>query len=113
MSEYVCESCRNIPCRLESVSTCLPNKCPFDVGEPNWIMKEPCAHDWIDASNEKVSGTDLCIKCGAIRSSARRKDELIDIVIEFNKSGYSKYCSGVNHCLMRFIEFYNRRKENK
>ena len=32
----------------------------------------PCNHNWIDATNEKVTGTDYCTKCGALRSQATR-----------------------------------------
>lgn len=30
-------------------------------------LRQECQHDWVDATNEKVSGTELCLKCGALR----------------------------------------------
>ena len=29
--------------------------------------EEICTHDWVDATNEVISRTELCLKCGAIR----------------------------------------------
>ena len=32
------------------------------------ILPEQCEHRWVDATNEVVSGTDLCTKCGLLRA---------------------------------------------
>jgi hypothetical protein len=32
------------------------------------VVMPECEHDWVDATNKRVSHTDLCMKCGALRS---------------------------------------------
>lgn len=35
-------------------------------------MTQRCPHDWVDATNERVSNTDVCTKCHEIRPTPER-----------------------------------------
>lgn len=36
-----------------------------------WEQRQPCDHKWIDATNEVISGTAYCSKCGKLESLAK------------------------------------------
>lgn len=45
-------------------------------------------HNWIDATNEKVSGTDYCDKCGALRSHQEPDSIEQEFEREFSNVGW-------------------------
>jgi len=32
------------------------------------MLSDECEHEWVDASNEVVSGAEVCVKCRAVRA---------------------------------------------
>ena len=62
------------------LSLCFEGKMPdlelLQMAQEDYVVATrptaPCNHNWIDATNEKVTGTDYCTKCGALRSQATR-----------------------------------------
>ena len=46
----------------------------MDILTPTTPAATECAHDWVDASNEVVSGADFCTKCKGVRATPDAKE---------------------------------------